>query len=1180
MTDLSDDSGATELRSAVRKYAAHLLERLSQIGIITHTSEPMPRALYQTPTLHKHDPHADADKPRNRGTRSESSSDARRPMPSIDSHRDLFDAFRDAPNSASLLIIAPAGYGKSCILESLALHMVHDLLDDAVWPVTAGLPPAVPLVISLARMQEARLSDYLLLPEAQLSTEPLLEPRLLLDLLERRRLILLIDGFDEVPEIQNSLARDLKLSNWCFVLTSRPGHGAERLIDNHARRYTIEALSKQQSHNYVNAYFLQRHLTGVNLERVLSAHESAWCGHLGYMLRLPLYLKAWCDYVEDSAGRQIPTSLNELSDFMVRRLLTWRQLLRIRFPTQVAQVIEAFGNWLGQLGLEFAARSFAGQHASFLLSTHLIGEGVSAINIDGHQFDLLTMACQAGLVVYRPTTDMFYLPQVPLLESLIGKALANDAYRNPSMPNILITTFRRMVWLPRHTEVIDYLFARLITMPNGERSPWANELLQWVENVVHYVDAEESGANERVADDLLHPFALALVRWRLLDARGHRNQGAANVQALATAVVRAAEGAFDLDEMLDDFESIAGILCNEFCRQLSLRMVGEAGSTRICKALMFVAGHVGGDEVPELVRRLVKLIDDGWLNEQHLFRAAWRASERLNTRDAAALLWEWGDECERASSRPDVQRAWIAPMAMAAGRVSPGKACAAARAVIRKYDNARDDPLLQQAWLIACVWISLADGFLPTVALVREMLEQHRRVGANNDAQKRWRSSITSCCARLGQDGAPAIFPEILNECIQAPERDAQREWGVAVADLHKVIRPEMTLATLRQLIDAYDHCAKDGKKHDGLLQAIHGGPRFGPENAPRIVRGWIDDEIQLRGEAACREAWNTAIAKVSSEIEMDSAADVIREWIGRHNAAKSNNAVQEAWQIAIHVVSRQMAPPDAASIAAMMIEEHGHARAGGASHSGWLIAIGNAARQIPEGAAGKYILEWIDRHDYGLASAAVREALRAAVRSAIAAVGPDAADECIYRILASHDSAQHDVQARQEWMDVLARLLSRAPCDCIDGRVSMLFERYGAAVKNGTEQNEWQSAILASASRVSVSAVPALIRRLMDMYEQERDSVQANGRWIEAMRNAVSRINPELVLDLVRRWIEEYRRSVGNVEMARLWIRAVGSAAWAAHGKNACEMIRLFIEEYDASRDNSECRREWSTLR
>jgi hypothetical protein len=58
-----------------------------------------------------------------------------------------------------LLIVAPAGSGKSCLLESYGLQMARDLLDDAMWPESQPLPFGVPLPISLAKMLDTPLTE-------------------------------------------------------------------------------------------------------------------------------------------------------------------------------------------------------------------------------------------------------------------------------------------------------------------------------------------------------------------------------------------------------------------------------------------------------------------------------------------------------------------------------------------------------------------------------------------------------------------------------------------------------------------------------------------------------------------------------------------------------------------------------------------------------------------------------------------------------------------------------------------------------------------------------------------------------------------------------------------------------------------------------------------------------------
>ena len=178
--------------------------------------------------------------------------------------------------------------------------------------------------------------------------------------------MLLIDGFDEIPMAQENLVRSLKKWKGGYAVTSRPGHGERSSVPDRMRHRTLQELKVERARVYIREYFTERPCSRTSNERIVEMFDRAWTTHLGRLLRRPLYLKAWCDYVEDQNGKRTPESLGDLGHLTFLRTLEARQVLVGLSPPDRHAIIRGFIDWFGRLGLHFAKEEFEPQQTEIV----------------------------------------------------------------------------------------------------------------------------------------------------------------------------------------------------------------------------------------------------------------------------------------------------------------------------------------------------------------------------------------------------------------------------------------------------------------------------------------------------------------------------------------------------------------------------------------------------------------------------------------------------------------------------------------------------------------------------------------------------------------------------------------------------------------------------------------------
>ena len=148
------------------------------------------------------------------------------------------------------------------------------------------------------------------------------------------------------------MERSLKTWKGGFAPTTRPGHGERRIVSDIARQHTLQELKQPQAHAYVRWYFAERQCFATLTEPIVKEFEQAWGTQFGRLLRRPLYLKAWCDFVADGDGKSFPVSLGQLADQLQLRTLKARKQFESLSSGPCIFSVQLTGSRIGSVGWE------------------------------------------------------------------------------------------------------------------------------------------------------------------------------------------------------------------------------------------------------------------------------------------------------------------------------------------------------------------------------------------------------------------------------------------------------------------------------------------------------------------------------------------------------------------------------------------------------------------------------------------------------------------------------------------------------------------------------------------------------------------------------------------------------------------------------------------------------------
>jgi hypothetical protein len=948
---------------AIRAYARRLCEMLGRnIGVLSQANEPMPRAIYQSAGLQQYDPHQQRDwsalSPAGRSGQPIGVGGDRGPEITLPvTEETLFAEWRAEGYCKPLLIVAPAGAGKSCLLESLALQMAHDLTAYGDGPQCDPWPVGVPLLISLTKMSDRSLEAYVQMAERDLTrTQPTLSGSLLNDLRKRRRLILLIDGFDEVPTVHDDLVRVLKIWTGGFALTSRPGHGEWRVVGDSTRQRALQTLTLERARTFVREYFTERPCRRASTNRIVETFGIAWTSRIGRLLRRPLYVKAWCDYVKEEEGKRVPACLGDMAHLVFLRTLESRNCFEALRPAVRDAAITGFIAWFGRLGSHFAEKHFEPQRTHSLTQSDLLGSPADTFSDDGNAFAYESVAQRCGLLTYSKQTDKYDIPKVPLVEYVIGRYLADDAVRHPASPTLLLDTFRCWICRPAYHDILDYTLDSLWNAPRQEKPEWASALLQWCSDVA--ISAFHDEHSRDVYDDWAHPFAIAVLRWSSLQPKQKTPTSVGNVSPFPLALKRLITCGlwprylkrFTLNEVavVPLLHDILGILhrgrgdapvewyegWDEAIRVIVAQVAPEVARDLVgvfleehhrraedavarslwCQAVASVVRHVDEQSSAGITERLLSLHDqEAFEKTQQSWRFAIRiAATRVSEDIASDLVHEWLRRHDRLLDRAS-REALREAIAGAASRIRQDVAAEC----ICRWIGESESSLDEEARHARCGAVRSAAIRLPeqdATRLVCRWVEEEAMAGrVDREGSAKW-EALVDAVKRISNGTAMELLDRWIKQRRGSPtEENAQRLLQAAAVWSARRIDGEAVESVVTKLIERSICAVGDSSTRIACQWAIRGAAeQVSPENVRGLVNAWLEQYRKAAEDDETQRAWRAAIVSAAGCVRGELADEAVMKWMvihdRLHNDPDAQHLLREAIGMAAQWVSEDVA--------------------------------------------------------------------------------------------------------------------------------------------------------------------------------------------------------------------------------------------------------------------------------
>jgi hypothetical protein len=890
-----------DVAEAVGAYARHLCNVLGQrVGVFAASGVIAPRSTYQCARLCEYDPlrqhewsigRAEADSVADAYSRDEV---------------ETVDRWLSDPGQTSLLVLAPPGAGKSALLESIALRMATALLAPKKRP-GATLPP-VPLLLPLAQAQGKTLHALLSDAESLLTDKPAsLRPEILQALRGGRqkssRLILLLDGFDELDGEPSRRALEIAQLGCRFILASRPGHGAEDAVIDSTYHLTLKDMGVALQRQFVRAYFQAVNSKFLSIPRAIELFEAAHSGPMGPLFGRPLHLKAWCDCLRRDPAR-LPRTVSELADELLRALLGRRGLWADLSGSAREDAISGFARGLGRIGHHFVDTGVSPQR---------LDDAPSGLALRDSGGQALTDAAIRSGLLQRISGD-YYLPKTPVVEYCIGRYLAEDAAQYPQSPKLLIETFRRWAWRPRLHDILDWTFDLLWREP--ETAAWANHLLNWLSETPRHESCRRGRLEPPAHDDLIRPFALLALRWRSRSTRP---------QAPVT---------FDETEIVSDAATaLTSALASLTAGVSIIRSVDDILPIRALYAsllVMFLRALVRGESNEP---------DDG-------LRVQWRMAyywfvERINPLVIPAVIEEWigrWDESDQDEAVDAYHLAGTGPGRKVRPYGEPGADTRvmwgrAIGDISRRVDPADRDALLER-WRLASKSASFnADQrrVWTVAALGLEDAADAESAIALADAGPLPRRPGRPTIARLDQSIAR----------YELSSGDEQERWAQLIVELGRnVCEAEAPQFVVRLLSHSryFDDCFANA--------ACYAAARILGGDAARLIEDWINLYASL-GRPDQLHDWNQAIEAASQRVPVPLATAAVLRWITLHAAAKDVQ-IKAHWDIAIRTAATAARGPDAIHVCRWLMAHGRMDRAVNVAAAGTDIAVLSADNGLP----------------------------------------------------------------------------------------------------------------------------------------------------------------------------------------------------------------------------------------
>lgn len=1141
MSNRGEPRHDADMRREIEEYADGIIHLLGKnLGVITEAADPTARVLYSDAMLAKHDPSAHAN------WQSGSPEERPEPTPPIGEQK-IFEDWRDKGYADPILIVAPAGSGKSCLLESFALRMANDLHDPGRWPQTEALPPAVPLLVSLKYVGDTSLDDYLPRAGRELSPPfPSLSPETLKQLRSKQRLVLLLDGLDEVPATHAKLLREIKLLPDRYLLTTRPGYGEDRIGDAQWQRRSLDGLTKDRARIYVQAYFELFSCPMCPPAQVMKMWDRAWSTSLGRLLRRPLYLKAWCDFVHDrlqrGAAPPTPDSLADLAHLLLRQSVEFRPAARSQFGDDFESELDGFIRWFGAMGRVFADEGFEELTRIELANRGTFSKAGETERL-AQELRWERAALRCGWLAYSKANGAYWMPKVPLVEYQIGKALADDAIQHPESPQVLIEAFRRWLWQPFLHDILDYTFDALWGTDRAEVRDWADVLLEWAARSAKGLEAIGGGPlNPPAQDDLLYPFLISLIRWQRLRRTANLEADKTSLEQAARKTAKALRPAVErrapigkLIDRVDLGDDLLFSVQQGLCEQFRLA-TWESGLRPAWRSAIWSSTNLVRE--PEPVGRVRDLIEEyrlaaGDSDLQSFWQHAIEgAAGGVRKTEVAQFVRSWMEQYWLAAGDHDAQVAWHLAIRSAAKLASA--AVADIMSSLISWHELESDPAWRDAWRHALSYTVERMNEAESV-LVGDLIEQYRLAKSGSAAQSVWRSAVSSAVGHVREtEAARLLIGGIEQHRLADGDPDAQNIWRYAIDSGAEHVAKAEAARVVRCFIEEYHSAAEDADAESFWQRAIRSAAeRIDEAEAVGVVQELVDQYGMTSADSAARDGWCHAICSAAARVREAKAAGVTKEFIDRCCNAVGNPLAQADWRKAILSVVGRVAEADVTGIVTDLIEQHQLAAGDAAAAGDWLHAISSVAGRADAAQFIGLVSEFIDQ----------------------------------YRLAAGDPDAQH------LWLPVIKSATERIGPAV--GLASALIEQYRSA-GDSEARHAWRVTILFAAKRVSEAEAAALLRDLSGEYQLSQGDPAAQSAWRAAIKSAAGRVREADAASVVRNLIQQYRLADGESDAQDDWSAAIRAAAERVGVADAASVARSLIEHYGGVDEDSDAQDVW----
>jgi len=440
---------------------------------------------------------------------------------------ELLEHWSGSPNSEPLLIVGPFGSGKSVLVAAFALRLGQ----KALRAIEQGQSPLrVPWPVRLRDWKGYKKAKWsrtfrnfiyksatLLLRNDNEETNSVALSRRTFDLaFARGQLILLFDGFDELPEhylagmepaVAPTRENTFKAIQQChlhskYLLTARPGstEGHIQTEFPESNRLVLGELTQLDVLDHVRREF------GNDPETFTRAKSALTTSHpsIAKLLRRPLFLATWCNFLRTSYG--IP--LTNLQELMTELLVQCFDARHESVTLEDGEVLELLPE-LEALLFVFAARGFGAaiswQELLVEFRKHRTLSHAARLR------RICNIARGAGFLVRRGAAQ-WYAVKVPVTEYLAASRLTTLTAGELEDRKRFIHIFQRWVWLPNMHDTLDIVFA-ILGSGNVNQRALADGLVLWLTQVSGADAFQGRHHFQDVYDDRNRYFVVSAVRW-------------------------------------------------------------------------------------------------------------------------------------------------------------------------------------------------------------------------------------------------------------------------------------------------------------------------------------------------------------------------------------------------------------------------------------------------------------------------------------------------------------------------------------------------------------------------------------------------------------------------------------------------------------------------------------------